>query len=175
MFKFRPRLVSGKRRSKVFWRVVVNIFIFRNSRNIQRLFFWHIQYNHRRPDEASSFRNLEWTSTNKSERGRKWMSSSHSPKMCVDENDIYAHLEGEDIYEQIWHRREKIYRLIVFLARYRETLFLSLAPKRNTKILGMQNTFLLGRLPFFLVRCALVVYELHEKWKLGLSTYLKIA
>ena len=39
MFKFRPRLVSGKRRSKVFWRVVVNIFIFRNSQNIHSAFF----------------------------------------------------------------------------------------------------------------------------------------
>lgn len=34
MFKFRPRRVSGIRRSEAFWRVVVSIFIFRNPRNI---------------------------------------------------------------------------------------------------------------------------------------------
>lgn len=39
MFKIRPRRVSGKRRSAVFWRVVVNIFIFRNSWNIHTLDF----------------------------------------------------------------------------------------------------------------------------------------
>lgn len=98
MFKFRPRLVSGKRRSEVFWRVVVNIFIFRNSRNIYTApFFGTFNTTIADPTMPSSFQNF------RSERRARWEEKLNVVSRSVEEMcaDIYAHLEGEDIYEQI--------------------------------------------------------------------------
>ena len=155
MFKFRPRLVSGKRRSKVFWRVVVNIFIFRNSRNIHSaVFLAHsIQPSQTR---RCFFWNSERTKrANKSERGRKWLSSRS--EMCAN---FYAHLEGEDFTNKSDIVAKRFIDLLSFSCA-QEELFFSRLSKKKMKILGMLKYI------FFLVAffCALVAYELHEKGK----------